>query len=168
MITLTNKATPKIFTNSTAESTTLNYIPFLAIFAVGIMVFFVFDFFRYMRYNPDENNDPYYCLKAIVLFLVHIIKFVGIGIWFWLLALSTFCFCFYKFQQTVYLILPSPVNDTTGLYKTFDSFFYISYSFTLVGVFIVFFKVVNYTDYFMIDWEKEKEMGKFEIGRNRK
>ena len=28
--------------------------------------------------------------------------------------------------------------------------------------------MVNYTDYFLIDWEKEKEMGKFEMGRNRR
>ena len=30
------------------------------------------------------------------------------------------------------------------------------------------FRLVNNTDYFLIDWEKEKEMGKFEIGKNKK
>lgn len=131
-------------------------MPFLAVFAVGIFVVFILDFIRYLRYNPDENNDPYYCCKVIFLFLIQIVKFVAAGIWLWLLALSTYCFCFYKFQQTVYLILPNPNNDTTGLYSIFGTFFYIAFSFTIVAIFIIFFKVVNQTDYFLIDWEKEK------------
>ena len=127
-------------------------MPFLAIFAVFILVFFIFDFYRYLRYNPDEKNDPYYCITVILLFFVHIVKYIGVGIWFWLLAFSTYCFCFYKFQQTVYLILPSPSNDTTGLYSAFDAFFYISFSFVIVAIFIQFLRLVNYTDYFLIDW----------------
>lgn len=153
-LTLTNKSPAVISTNSNAESTTINYLPFLAIFAVGIFVFFILDFYRYLRYNPDENNDPYYCFKVILLFLIEIVKFIAGGIWLWLLALSTYCFCFYKFQQTVFLILPSPNNDTTGLYSAFNAFFYITFSFTIVAIFIVFFKLVNQTDYFLIDWEK--------------
>ena len=127
-------------------------MPFLAVFAVFIVVFFIFHFYRYLKYNPDEKNDPYYCCTVIVLFLIQVVKYVALGIWFWILALSTFCFCFYKFQQTVYLILPSPSNDTSGLYSTFDAFFYITFSFTIVAIFIQFFKIVNYTDYFLIDW----------------
>ncbi|MCB0371201.1 MAG: hypothetical protein KDD45_17735 [Bdellovibrionales bacterium] len=107
-----------------------------------ILIFFIFDFYRYMKYNPDENNDPYYCCKAIVLFLIHIVKFVAVGIWFWILALSTFCFCFYKFQQTVYLILPSPSNDTSGLYSSFAAFFYITFSFTIVAIIIEVFLLI--------------------------
>lgn len=159
--TLSNKSPAVISTNSNAESTTINYMVFLGVFAAGIMVVFILDFYRYLRYNPDENNDPYYCCKVIFLFLIHIVKFVAAGIWLWLLAFSTYCFCFYKFQRTVYLILPSPVNDTAGLYSAFSAFFYITFSFTIVAIFIIFFKVVNQTDYFLIDWEKEKEMGKF-------
>ena len=93
---------------------------------------------------------------------------MAVGIWFWILALSTFIFCFYKFQQTVYIILPSPSSDNTGLYAAFEAFFYITFSFTMLAIFIVFAKLTFYTDYFMIDWEKEKELGKFEIGQNRK
>jgi hypothetical protein len=82
------------------------------------------------------------------------VKFVAVGIWFWVLALATFCFCFYKFQKTVYLILPDPSNDTSGLYAGFLAFFYITFSFTILAIFIVVFKMVNSTDYFLIDWEK--------------
>lgn len=121
-----------------------------------------------MRYNPDENNDPFYCCYAIVLLLIHMVKYVAVGIWLWVFALATYCFCFYKLQQTVYLILPDPSNDTSGLYATFAAFFYITFSFTIVAIFITFFRIVNSTDYFLIDWEKEKDIGKFDIGRNRK
>ena len=88
--------------------------------------------------------------------------------WLWLLLLSGFCFCFYKFQQTIYLIIPSPSNDSTGLYSIFMAMFYITFSFTVVAIFIMMFNLVNSTDYFLIDWEKEKELGKFEINKNRK
>ena len=154
--TLTNQSPAVVSTNSNAESTTINYIIFLAIFGVGIMVLFILDFYRYLKYNPDENNDPYYCCKVVVLFLIQIVKFIAGGIWLFMFAFSTYCFCFYKFQRTVYIILPSPSNDTMGLYATFGAFFYITFSFTIVAIFIIFFKMVNQTDYFLIDWEKEK------------
>lgn len=109
-----------------------------------------------------------FCCKAVLYFLIHIVKFVAVGIWLWVLALATFCFCFYKFQQTVYLILPDPKNDTTGLYSGFLAFFYITFSFTIVAIFIMVFKLVNSTDYFLIDWEKEKDSGKFDIGKNKR
>ena len=146
---------PAVITNnSNASSTTLNYLPFLAVIAVIMLVTFIIDFVRYLRYNPDENNDPYYCCKVIFLFLVHIVKFVGVAVWIWLLLLSGFCFCFYKFQQTVYLILPSGSNDTTGLYSIFMAMFYITFAFIILAIFILIFNLVNSTDYFLIDWEK--------------
>lgn len=46
--------------------------------------------------------------------------------------------------------------------------FYITFSFTVVAIFILMFNLVNSTDYFLIDWEKEKDLGKFEINKNRK
>jgi len=143
-------------------------MPFLAVVGVVMIVTFIIDFYRYMRYNPDENNDPYYCCKAIFLLLVHLVKFIAVGVWLWLLCLSGFCFCFYKFQQTIYLILPSPSNDTTGLYSIFMALFYITFSFTVLAIFIMIFNLVNSTDYFLIDWEKEKDLGKFEVNKNRK
>lgn len=102
------------------------------------------------------------------MFFVHIVKFVAVGIWLWVFALSAYCFCFYKFQSTIYLILPNPSSDSSGLYTTFGAFFYITFSFTIVAIMIMIFRIVNYTDYFLIDWEKEKELGKLGAGRNRR
>ena len=167
-LTLSNKSPAVVMTTSQAQATSISYMALLVVFMVSMLVFFGLDFFRYLRYNPDENNDPYYCCKVIFLFLVHIVRFVAVGVWFWMLALSAYCFCFYKFQQTVYLMLPSPANASTGLYSSFEVFFYITFSFTMVAIFIVFFRVVNSTDYFLIDWEKEKELGKFDVGRDRR
>jgi hypothetical protein len=166
-LSVSNQSPAVVRTNSTSATTTLNYMPFLAIFAVGIVVVFLLDFYRYLKYNPDENNDPYYCFKVILLFLIHVVKYVAMGIWLWVLALSTFIFCFYKFQQTVFIILPSPATDTTGIYKTFEAFFYITFSFTIAALVIMIFRLANSVDYFLIDWEKEKEMGKFELGQNK-
>jgi uncharacterized membrane protein len=121
-----------------------------------------------MKYNPDENNDPYYCFKAIFLMFVYIVKYIAICLFLWLLCFSTYLFCFYKFQQAVDLIIPSFANDTSGIYQTFAAFFYINFSFTIVAIIILIFNLTNTTDYFLIDWEKEKEMGKFEMGRNKR
>jgi hypothetical protein len=59
------------------------------------------------------------------------------------------------------LILPDPSNDTSGLYKSFEAFYYVNFSLMIVAIFILMFNLTNYTDYFLIDWEKEKELGRF-------
>lgn len=99
---------------------------------------------------------------------MHIIKYMAVGIWLWVFAFSTYCFCFYKFQQTIYLILPDPSPDTSRFYYNFAAFFYVTFSFTIGAIVIMVFRMVNYTDYFLIDWEKEKNLGSLDVGRNRK
>jgi hypothetical protein len=59
-----------------------------------------------MKYNPYDQNDPYMCFKIIFIFLIRAIRHWGIFLWIWLFGVSAYCFCFYKFQQTVYLLLP--------------------------------------------------------------
>jgi hypothetical protein len=59
-----------------------------------------------MKYNPNETNDPYFCFKAIFIFLMMGVKHWGIGLWIWLFGTSAYVFCFFKFQQEVYLMLP--------------------------------------------------------------
>ena len=140
----------------------------MAIFFVVILVVFILNFYRYMRYNPDENNSPYYCFTVILLFFVQVIRYVAVGLNIWLLVLTTFIFCFYKFQQTVYLLLPSSGSDTSGLYKSFEALFYTNYSLMVVAIIIFTFNLANSVDFFLIDWEKEKELGKFEMGKNKK
>jgi hypothetical protein len=105
-----------------------------------------------MRYNPDENNDPYYCFKAIFLLFVYIVKYIGVGMWLWIFALSAYCFCFYKLQRTVYLVLPDPIADFSSFYIPFQAFYWTNFSFVIVAVFILFFNLSNNTDYFLIDW----------------
>jgi len=151
-LSLSNSTTATISTVSSASTTSINYLPFFIIFGVFMIIGFIFNFYRYMKYNPDENNDPYYCFKAIALLLIYIVKYIAVTIWLWLLCFSTYCFCFYKFQRTVFLILPYPSSDTSGLYSGFQAFYYINFSFMIVAIFILLFNMTNYTDYFLIDW----------------
>lgn len=139
---------------STSSSSTTNYFLFFVIFLVVAMLIFGFNFYRYMKYNPDENNDPYYCFKAIFLFLVYVVKYVAMSTHLSLLCFTTYLFCFYKFQQTVSMIVIDLGNDTSGLYQSFQSFFFLNFAFTILAIFIFIFNLVNSTDYFMIDWEK--------------
>lgn len=158
----------QILTYASSSNKSINYLPFLAVFMAVMMVIFVLSFYRYLKYNPDENNDPYYCFKVIFLFFVNIIKYLAMGMHLWLLCFTTYLFCFYKFQQTIYLIIPDVGSDTTGLYQMFTALYYVNFSFMLVAVMIYLFNLTNTVDYFLIDWEKEKELGKFEIGKNKK
>lgn len=139
---------------SSSSSTTTSYFIFFVIFLVAAMLVFVFNFYRYMKYNPDENNDPYYCFKAIFLFFIYVIKYVAMSTHLSLLCFTTYLFCFYKFQQTVSMLVIDYGNDTSGLYQSFQSFFYLNFSFTFLAIVIFVFNLVNSTDYFMIDWEK--------------
>lgn len=140
--------------SSTSSSTTTSYFIFFVIFLVVAMLVFAFNFYRYMKYNPDENNDPYYCFKAIFLFLIYVIKYVAMSTHLSLLCFATYLFCFYKFQQTVSMMVPDTGSDTAGLYQSFQAFFYLNFTFTFVAIIIFIFNLVNSTDYFMIDWEK--------------
>lgn len=159
---------PVIGSASVASDPSINFLPFMAIMFVGVLVVFILDFYRYMRYNPDENNSPYYCFTAILLFFVQVIRYVAMGLNIWLLILTTFIFCFYKFQQTVYLLMARSSDDTSGIYKSFEALFYTNYSLMVVAIIIFTFNLANSVDFFLIDWEKEKELGKFEMGKNKK
>lgn len=79
----------------------------------------------------------------------------------WLAGLSTYCFCFYKFQQTVYLILPTWDEGQASFYTPFNVFYYIQLAFVFGAIFILFFDMAYSVDFFLVDWEKEKEVGKF-------
>ena len=105
-----------------------------------------------MKYNPDENNDPYYCFKAIFLMFVNIIKYIAMGIHIWLLCFSAYLFCFYKFQQTIYLIVIDLGNDKSGLHQSFRALFYVTFALTILALVIFVFNFINSTDYFLIDW----------------
>lgn len=155
LITLAND-TPKVVSLSKGADQSINYTAFLAVFMVGMMVIFVINFYRYMKYNPDENNDPYYCFKAIFLFFIFIIKYLAVAVHLFLLCFTGYVFCFYKFQRTVYLSLFDAYNDTSGLYQIFYALFYVNFSFLFIAVLIQVFNMTNTTDYFLIDWEKEK------------
>lgn len=107
-----------------------------------------------MKYNPDETNDPYYVFKAVLLFLLMGLKYWGIGLWIFIFGVSAYAFCFYKFQETVYLLLPDPVTDWLEYYDPFMAVFYVQFSFVLISVFLLIYDLGVTTDYFLIDWEK--------------
>ena len=131
---------------------------------VVMVVLLAINFYKYNRYNPDENNDPFYCFKVLLYLAVYLVKYVAVCMFLWTFCLSAYCFCFYKFQETVFLILP----NSGDFNKMFEAFYYTTLSFTLVAMLIMAFNLVTRTDYFLIDWEKEKDIGKFELGKNKK
>lgn len=116
-----------------------------------------------MRYNPDENNDPYFCFKALFFFIAILIKHLSVGMWFYLLGLSGYVFCFYKFQQTVLLVLPDVVTEWGAFYEIFMIIFYLQCGLMLATTIGILVDVSTTTDYFLIDWEKDKNIGKFDI-----
>lgn len=140
---------------------TISSIGFLVVLLVGAILVFIVNFYRYMKYNPDENNDPYYCFKAIFLFLICIVKYIAVGIFLFLLVFTGYLFCFYKFQRTLYMTIIDLGSDKTGLHQTYFAFFFMNFTLMMLAVFIQMFNLTNTTDFFLIDWEKEKELGKF-------
>lgn len=105
-ITLSQQTNPQITTSST--STTINLVlagPFIAYNVVALLAFLI-SFYKFMKYNPYDQNDPYMCFKIIFIFILRAARHWGLALWIWLFGVSAYCFCFYKFQQTVYLLLP--------------------------------------------------------------
>jgi hypothetical protein len=81
---------------------------------------------------------------------------LAVAVHLFLLFFTGYVFCFYKFQRTVYISLIDVWNDTSGLYLIFYALFYVNFSFLFVAMLIQVFNLTNSTDYFLIDWEKEK------------
>lgn len=56
IIILSNDTTTQggiVQTVSSAGSSTINYLIYFVIFMVGVLVVFIINFYRYMKYNPD-------------------------------------------------------------------------------------------------------------------
>ena len=96
------------------------------------------------------------------------LKYWAIGLWIFLFGISAYVFCFFKFQQTVYLLLPDIYTDWGTYYHHFMAVFYVQFGFMLFAVFLLIYDLGSTTDYFMIDWEKEKNIGNFDIGHQKK
>lgn len=94
----------------------------------------------------------------------------GITLWIWLFGVSAYCFCFYKFQQTVYLLLPDTVTQWLVYYEPFMIVFYLQFAFVFFSVMLLIYDLGSATDYFIIDWEKPKDLSDDEIKevRNRR
>lgn len=161
-LSLEQKDAPQVATSSSTD--TINIVvtaPFI-VFNVVVLVGFIINFYKYMKYNPyDDQNDPYIMFKVIFIFVLRAIRHWGIALWVWLLGVSAYCFCFYKFQQTVYLLLPDTVTQWMGYYDPFMVVFYLQFGFVLLSVFLLVYDLSTVTDYFLIDWEKEKNLSNF-------
>jgi hypothetical protein len=127
-------------------------LPLFIVFNICVAVIFIVNFYKYTKYNPDENNDPYFFFKVLLIFFLKAIKHWGIGLWIWLFGVSAYIFCFYKFQSqsTNYMSLP----ENSPYYSQFLIIFYIEFAFVLFSVALLIYDLGPITDYFMIDWEK--------------
>lgn len=153
-ITLSNKDSPQASTSSKTDTINLSLVgPFIA-FNVCSFLLFIYSFCKFMRYNPYDENDPYIFFKVIFIMVLKLIRHYGLTLWIWLLGVSTYCFCFYKFQQTVYLLLPDLVTQWIGYYDPFMVVFYLQFSFVFISVIMLIYDLSTVTDYFIIDWEK--------------
>lgn len=160
---LTSLDTPTILTSSKQEKVNITLVAPFIVFNIGVLLLFILNFYKYMKYNPDETNDPYYFFKALLILMLSGLKHWGIGMWIWLFGVSAYCFCFYKFQQTVYLLMPDTETDWAPYYHSFMALFYVQFVFMLFSIFLLIYDMGSTTDYFLIDWEKEKNASKFGI-----
>ena len=151
-ITLKTKDNPELTTASKTD--TINLVltgPFIA-FNVCSFILFIYSFYKFSKFNPYDENDPYIFFKVIFIFIIRLIRHFGVSLWIWLLGVSAYCFCFYKFQQTVYLLLPDTATQWLAYYDPFMVIFYLQFSFVLISVWLLFYDLSNVTDYFIIDW----------------
>ena len=151
---MTAQGTPSIITQSKQDTVNLTVTAPFIVYNVGLFLIFLLNFYKYLKYNPDETNDPSYFFKMIGFFFLMAMRYWGVGMWIFLFGSSAYCFCFYKFQQTVFLLMPDLVDDWYPLYHSFMALFYTQYAFMFISIFILIYDMTTSTDYFLIDWEK--------------
>ena len=157
-IALSQKGTPDITT--TSKTDVINLVvtgPFIAFNVVSLLLFLI-SFYKYMKYNPYNEQDPYIFFKVIFIFFLKAMRHWGITLWIWLFGASAYCFCFYKFQQTVYLLLPDTVTQWLAYYEPFMIVFYLQFGFVFFSVILLIYDLGSATDYFIVDWEKQKDL----------
>lgn len=126
--------------------------PFI-VFNVGILILFIINFYKFVKYNPNEQDENF-MFKRIFLFFMIAIKHWGVGLWIFLFGTTTYIFCFFKFQETVYLMLPDIEAQYLEYYDPFYAVFFVQFSFIMISNFFIIYNISSSTDYFMIDWEK--------------
>jgi hypothetical protein len=110
--------------------------------------------YRHITYNPsDDPNDPYFLCRGFVTFFIKILYTWSYGLWMWLFGLSLYVFAFYKFQQTIYLIVPDQQTQWSQYYFLFMLIFYATLGITSISLWIIIYNLSE-VDYFLIDWEK--------------
>lgn len=128
-------------------------VPF-AIFNIGIFIIFVLLMYRYFQYNPsDDPNDPYFLCKGFIYILIKVLYTWSYGLWIWLLGFSLYIFSFYKFQSTIYLIVPDQQTQWGEYYQIFMILYYGQMIIMVISLWIVIYNKGD-VDYFLIDWEK--------------
>lgn len=110
--------------------------------------------YRHVQYNPSEEiNDPYFLCRGAVTFFFKMCYVWSYGLWVWLFGLSMYMFTFYKFQETIFLILPDQNTQWAAYYFYFMLVYYIMLVITAFSVWKLTYDLTD-VDYFMIDWEK--------------
>jgi len=89
------------------------------------------------------------------------------GLWIWLLGFSLYIFSFYKFQETIYLIVPDQQTQWGEYYQIFMILFYAQMIIMVISLWILIYNKGD-VDYFLIDWEKEKDISKFDVNKQKK
>lgn len=143
---------PSILTSSQQDTVNLTLTAPFIVFNIGLLIIYIINFYKYLKYNPDETNDPSFCFKMILMFLLMAMRYWGVGMWIFLFGTSAYCFCFYKFQQTVFLLLPDMVESWFPYYHSFMALFYVQFAFLFFSILLLVYDMSTSTDYFLIDW----------------
>lgn len=140
----------------------------MIIYHIVLFMIFLVVMYRHMQYNPSSDpNDQFFLCKGFIIILINMIYIWGYGLWVWVLGESLYIFVFYKFQETIYLLLPQENTQWKQYYQPFVVCFYTGLAFVWFSLWNVIYSLSE-VDYFMIDWEREKDNRKFEVGKDRK
>lgn len=124
--------------------------------------------YRQITYNPsDDPNDQYFLCKGFINILIKLFYTWSYGLWIWLFGFSLYVFAFYKFQETIYLIVPDQQTQWKVYYEFFMVIFYSMLVITSISLWIVIYGLGE-VDYFLIDSEKEKDISKFDVNKQKK
>lgn len=98
---------PIITTMSNSYDASIGWTAPFIVFNIITLLIFILIVYRYFQYNPsDDPNDQFFLCKGVVSIVVKMLYTWSYGLWIWLFGFTLFIFCFYKFQETIYLMLP--------------------------------------------------------------
>ncbi|CAD8069334.1 unnamed protein product [Paramecium sonneborni] len=160
-ITITNIQTekyyPVFYRHNYYQAQTSFYTVATALLIVAHVLIIIIWFIRiyiWSKRNPSYTGQNDWCMYLTIKSFYVLLDTWAEVIFYYLAIFTGYLFCFYKFQQTIYILMP-PLSDYENNYRPFEILFFMMFACRLISMFNLILRQAD-VQVFFVDWEKSE------------